>query len=199
MPTSRLEAFSDGVFAIAFTILVLEFHAPERAGNLAHYILSLWPSYIAYGISVLLIGLVWANHHSIFTHIKQSSRMLMFLNMLLLADVAFIPFPTQLLANAIREGDGLSTAAFFYGFVITLGGIAHNAIWFYASRHKRVLAKSATPELTRGVQKWLVLGPLSYGVCTLISLVAPWVAIFGYVALIIFYWLPPRQESSIEV
>jgi uncharacterized membrane protein len=199
MPTSRLEAFSDGVFAIAFTLLVLDFHPPEDLTHVGHYLSSLWPSYIAYMISVLLIGLVWANHHSIFIHIKHTNRMLMFLNISLLAVVAFLPFPTQLLADAIHSAQGLSAATFFYGLIITIGGVAHNAIWFYAICHPRLLKKSASPALIAGVRKWLFFGPVSYAVCTLISLVLPWVAIVGYAALIIFYWLPPRSEASIDI
>jgi uncharacterized membrane protein len=199
MPTSRLEAFSDGVFAIAFTLLVLDFHSPENLGHTGSYLWSLWPSYLAYIISVILIGLVWANHHSVFIHIKHTDRMLMFLNVLLLAIVAFLPFPTQLLANAIHTSDGLSAATFFYGLVITLGGIAHNAIWLYAIRHPQLLNTSASPELIANVWKWLIFGPVSYATCTLISLISPWLAIVGYVTLIIFYWLPPRSESSIGI
>lgn len=199
MPTSRLEAFSDGVFAIAFTLLVLDFHPPGDLIHIEDYLLSLWPSYIAYIISVLLIGLVWANHHSVFIHIKHANRMLMFLNVLLLAVVAFLPFPTQLLADAIHTTQGLSTATFFYGLVITAGGIAHNAIWFYVIRHPQLLNKSASPELIANVRKWLFFGPVSYAICTLISLVLPWLAIVGYAALIIFYWLPPQSEVSVDI
>ena len=194
MQKSRLEAFSDGVFAIAFTLLVLEFHAPPRGASLSHYLVSLWPSFVAYGISILLIGLVWANHHSVFVHIQKVDRSLMFLNVLLLAVVAFLPFPTALLADAIREPDNLRAAAFFYGLVITLGGIAHNAVWFYASRKPRLL-REVPKVLTRNIDVWLLLGPSSYAACTLISLIAPWLAIVGYGALIIFYWLPPKQEA----
>lgn len=197
MPTSRLEAFSDGVFAIAFTLLVLDFHPPTDLNHTAHYLLLLWPSYIAYLISVFLIGLVWANHHSVFIHIKYTNRMLTFLNVLLLAVVALLPFPTQVLADAIHSTHGLNAATFFYGLVITLGGLAHNAIWLYAIRHPQLLNKSATPALIAGVRKWLFFGPVSYAVCTLISLVLPWLAIVGYAALIIFYWLPPRSEAEI--
>lgn len=195
MQKSRLEAFSDGVFAIAFTLLVLEFHSPPKTTPLDHYLFSLWPSFLAYGISVLLIGLVWANHHSVFMHIQKVDRLLMFLNVLLLAVVAFLPFPTALLAEAIREPSNLRAAAFFYGLVITLGGVTHNAVWFYASR-KRQLVNPAIPKaLKKNVDSWLLLGPTSYAICTLTSLAAPWIAIVGYGMLIIFYWLPPRQET----
>jgi uncharacterized membrane protein len=99
MFASRLEALSDCVFAFAFTLLVLEFHPPAPNVPLAAYLSSLWPSVLAYSISFLLIGLVWANHHSMFVHIRRVDRPMLFLNTMLLADVAFMPFPTQLLSH----------------------------------------------------------------------------------------------------
>lgn len=200
MTTSRLEAFSDAVFAIAFTLLILNFHPEVPAHTtLTQYLLSLWPSYIAYAISILLIGLVWANHHSMFIHIKYSNRMLMFYNTLLLAIVAFLPFPTELLANAIHTNTDIQSATFFYGLVITLGGIAHNALWIYASRHPQLLSKTVSSQYIATIKQWLLLGPSSYAVCTLLSLFLPWLAILGYIVLIIFYWLPPRGESTVNV
>jgi uncharacterized membrane protein len=141
MITSRLEAFSDGVFAIAFTLLVLEFHPPALNVPLTGYLSSLWPSFLAYSISFLSIGLVWANHHSMFVHIRRVDRPLLFLNTMLLADVAFLPFPTQLLAQALRLRADLSTAAFVYGLVLTIGGLFFNGIWLYAIRHRSLMSE----------------------------------------------------------
>ncbi len=94
MTTQRVESFSDGVFAIAATLLVLNFRMPEHLKDLGSFLLGLWPVFTAYGTSFLLIGLIWANHHSMFLHVRRVNRTMLFLNVLLLANVAFLPFPT---------------------------------------------------------------------------------------------------------
>jgi uncharacterized membrane protein len=111
--TGRVEAFSDGVFAIAITLLVLEIRVPEDTAHLLRELGNLWSSYLAYVISFLLIGLIWANHHVMFEHIRRTDRMLLFLNTLLLMNVAFLPFVTAVLAAALRAGDGQRVAVVF--------------------------------------------------------------------------------------
>ena len=98
----RIEAFSDGVFAIAITLLVIEIGVPHIQGEgttLSHALLEQWPSYLGYAISFLQIGVIWANHHNRFRFIARSDHILLFLNILFLMCVAFIPFPTALLAE----------------------------------------------------------------------------------------------------
>jgi uncharacterized membrane protein len=98
MPTTRLEAFSDGVFAIAITILVLNLRVPPPAlahgGRLGHLLLGLWPNYASYVVSFLVIGIIWVNHHVLFHHVGRVDRPLLFVNLLLLLFVVAIPFPT---------------------------------------------------------------------------------------------------------
>jgi uncharacterized membrane protein len=196
MITSRLEAFSDGVFAIAFTLLVLEFHPPAPNVPLTGYLSSLWPSFLAYSISFLLIGLVWANHHSMFVHIRRVDRPLLFLNTMLLADVAFLPFPTQLLAQALRLRADLSTAAFVYGLVLTIGGLFFNGIWLYAIRHPSLMSEKTPERYLHQVKRRFLIGPASYGLATVFALVAPAVSVVCYAILIVYFWLPPRGETS---
>jgi Endosomal/lysosomal potassium channel TMEM175/GAF domain/ANTAR domain len=102
----RLVFFSDAVFAIAVTLLVLEIHPPEDTRHLLHGLAALWPSYLSYAITFLLIGQVWANHHVMFDHIRSADRMVLFLNTLLLMDIAFLPFAASVLAVAFRTGHG---------------------------------------------------------------------------------------------
>ena len=196
MTTSRLEAFSDGVFAIAFTLLVLEFRPPATNIPLTSYLSSLWPSILAYSISFLLIGLIWANHHSMFVHIRRVDRCLLFLNTMLLADVAFLPFPTQLLARALRLRADVPTAAFFYGLVITIGGLFFNAVWLYAIRHSSLISEKTPVRYIHQVKRGFLIGPASYGLATVFALVAPTVALVCYAILILYFWLPPRGETS---
>ena len=99
----RLVAFSDGVFAITITLLVLEIRPPTDGTNLLHDLVALWPSYLAYALTFLFIGQVWANHHVMFDHIRAADRVVLLLNTLLLMVVAFLPFATSVLADALRS------------------------------------------------------------------------------------------------
>src|SRR4029078_9461385 len=113
--TVRVVAFSDAVFAITITLLVLEIRPPTGDKSLLHGLLDLWPSYLAYALTFLFIGQVWANHHVMFDHIRGRSGVVLLLNTLLLMVVAFLPFATSVLAGAFRDGDGERTAVVFYG------------------------------------------------------------------------------------
>jgi uncharacterized membrane protein len=103
---ARVVFFSDAVFAIAVTLLVLEIRPPQDTRHLLHGLAALWPSYLAYAITFLLIGQVWANHHVMFDHIRSADRVVLFLNTLLLMDIAFLPFAASVLAGAFRTGHG---------------------------------------------------------------------------------------------
>ena len=108
--TMRLVAFSDGVFAITITLLVLEITPPTHGENLLHGLVALWPSYLAYAVTFLFIGQVWVNHHVMFDHIRAADRIVLLLNTVLLMAVAFLPFATSVLADALRSGHGERTA-----------------------------------------------------------------------------------------
>jgi uncharacterized membrane protein len=138
-PRTRLAFFSDAVIAIAVTLLVLEIRPPPDTRHLLHGLAALWPSYLAYAISFLLIGQVWANHHVMFDHIRSADRMVLFLNTLLLMDIAFLPFAAAVLSAAFRTGHGQRTAVVFYGMAFGLAAILFNAIWGYARHDQRLL------------------------------------------------------------
>src|SRR5262245_7879850 len=106
----RLVAFSDAVSAITVTLLVLEIKPPTDYANLLHGLAVLWPSYLAYALTFLFIGQVWANHHVMFDHIRAADRVILLLNTVLLMIVAFLPFTTSVLAGAFRRGHGRPTA-----------------------------------------------------------------------------------------
>jgi Endosomal/lysosomal potassium channel TMEM175 len=107
---ARIVAFSDGVIAIAVTLLVLEIRPPEDFGHLPQGLAALWPSYLAYVVTFMLIGQIWANHHVMFDHIRSADRLVLFLNTVLLMDIAFLPFAASVLAEALRQGHGQRTA-----------------------------------------------------------------------------------------
>jgi uncharacterized membrane protein len=130
-----LVAFSDAVFAITITLLVLEIRPPTDYDNLLHGLLELWPSYLTYAVTFLFIGQVWANHHVMFDHITAADRVVLLLNTLLLMAVAFLPFATSVLAGALRSGHGQRTAVAFYGVAFDVTALTFNAVWQYARRH----------------------------------------------------------------
>lgn len=196
MSTERIEMFSDGVFAIAITLLVLEIQPPEDTHRLAHELGELWPSYIAYVVSFLLIGLVWANHHTMFQHIVRADRVLLFLNVLLLLDVAFLPFPTAVMANAFRDGAGERVAVVLYGGTLVVGGLFFNAIWQYARRGHRLLGAHISSDEARAIGQRFLLGPVLYGAGTLLGAISPQVGVAVFAFLILFYWLPGRVRVA---
>jgi uncharacterized membrane protein len=192
--TSRLVAFSDAVFAITITLLVLEIRPPTDYTNLLHGLVALWPSYLAYGVTFLFIGQVWANHHVMFDPIRAADRVVLLLNTLLLMIVAFLPFATSVLAGALRSGHGERTAVVFYGMAFDVTALAFNAVWQYACRHGLVsdaLGPAGRTAIGRRFQlalAWLTIGAL-------LGAVLPVLGGAVIAAFNIFYWLPIRGES----
>ncbi|WP_052372699.1 TMEM175 family protein [Amycolatopsis taiwanensis] len=120
--SGRVEAFSDGVFAIAITLLILEIKVPsaDEHGGLWRALGAQWPSYAAYVVSFLIIGIMWVNHHQLFSYVARVDRTLMFLNLLLLMVVAAVPFPTAMLAEYLREDGASHVAAAVYSLVMVV-------------------------------------------------------------------------------
>ena len=190
----RLVAFSDGVFAIAITLLILEIRPPTDYTNLLHGLATLWPSYLAYALTFLFIGQVWANHHVMFDHIRVADRVMLLLNTLLLMIVAFLPFATSVLAGALRSGHGLRTAVFFYGIAFDATALTFNVVWRYARRHQ-LLSKTldAAGATAIGRRFQLALAWLTAGAG--LGLLIPLAGVAVIAAFNAFYWLPVRGES----
>jgi uncharacterized membrane protein len=191
--TGRLEAFSDGVFAIAITLLVLEIHVPKVAGDhaLGHALLEQWPTYASYVVSFLIIGIIWTNHHAVFDRIASVDRIVLFLNLLLLLWVALIPWPTALLAEYLREGgDDARVAALVYTGTMTAMGTTFGGLWIYLSRHPRLLGSAMTPEEIRTRTRRFVAGAPFYGVALLLAFVSAPAALALNFLLAVFYILP---------
>jgi uncharacterized membrane protein len=186
--SNRLEAFSDGVFAIAITLLMLDIQVPS-GGHLLQSLLHLWPSYCAYVVSFLIIGVVWMNHHTMLFHIRHVDRMLLLLNLLLMMDVAFIPFAAHILALTIGSGSDGRTAAVFYGAVLTIGGLPFNAIWHYASKDHRHLGRTITPEQADTLRRHFTMGPFLYLAATLVGLINAVASLTIFMVLLLFYMI----------
>ena len=196
METNRLEAFSDGVFAIAITLLVLETKVPLPETVLGAELLQLWPSFLAYIVSFLAIGAIWINHHAMFHHIVRVDGTLLLLNILHLMFIAFLPFPTAVLAEAFHRGTDEPVASAFYGGILTVIGIFVNAMWQYADRDNRLIGIHLTATKIQKINRQFLVGPTVYAIATVIALVLPWLAMLLYILLNVFYLWPCWGDES---
>jgi uncharacterized membrane protein len=184
--TARLETFADGVFAIAATLLILDVTADARGDELGHALAHAWPSYAAYAVSFLTIGIMWVNHHACIAQIGRSDRTFLFANIGLLACIAFVPFPTRLVAEHLHD-DGLRAAALTYGITLTITSVFFAAVWFYAAGRRRLIAGTADPRVVRGISRSFRPGTLLYGGATLVALASPTASLVLFTAIALFY------------
>jgi uncharacterized membrane protein len=200
MEKGRLEAFSDGVIAIAITLLVLNIHVPApEGGHLAHRLGEQWPSYAAYVVSFLTIGIIWINHHAMIRRLRAADHSLLVLNMLLLLSIGALPFTTALIAEYLRASSGQHLAAAIYA-----GSLLAMSLLFYAMQHhilyarRRLLLESIRDEDRDAIERRNRTGLLPYLVATALAPVSSYVtlAICGVVAA--FYAWPPNVESARE-
>lgn len=192
MPKSRLEAFADGIFAFAATLLILNLAVADRGGPLGIQLLKLWPSYAAYAVSFTTIGIIWMNHHLVMHQIAHVDRLFQVLNVLFLMLIAFIPFPTRLLALYIDTPDA-QAGALAYGITLTLTAILINAVWRYAAHGRRLIRADAEARVVDGISRSYLPGPIIYLVATLVALFSPQVSAALFALIALFYVL----ESSV--
>jgi len=190
--TARAEAFSDGVFAIAITLLVLEIRPPEHGEeSLVRGLLELWPSYLAYALSFVTIGIMWLNHHEVMRLVRTVDRTFLLVNMLLLLLVAFIPFPTSVLADFLQDGEERGTAAFFYSGSFAVTAVVYNALWRYLRRHRvRLMERHVTDAEVAAITRSYLFGPAVYGLATLAALVSAWASVAICIALSASFAIP---------
>jgi TMEM175 potassium channel family protein len=196
MATGRVEAFSDGVFAIAITLLILTIGIPSGHRPLGHELLRLWPSYAAYAVSFLTIGIMWVNHHTLFRHFERVDRPLLLLNILLLMLIAFVPFPTRVAADFVRSGGDRRSAAFLYGSTMTITAVLFIALWLYGSR--RLLAPESDPREVSGITRSYLPGVPLYGGTTLLAFASPVASLVLFGAIALFYALSSSYFGRAE-
>jgi uncharacterized membrane protein len=195
--TTRLETFSDGVFAIAITLLVLEIRVPhvEESESLLVALLGLWPSYLGYAVSFLQIGVIWANHHNRFRLLERSDHVLLFLNILFLMCVAFIPFPTALLAEYVQGSEGeRQTAIAVYSGTLAVTGIFFTLLWLYAAKDYRLVNRDLVPRLLRAMTRRYLIGATLYIVAFAIAFVSALASLVLIVGLALLFVLPEPGE-----
>ena len=154
MTKARLEAFSDGVFAVAITLLVIEIAVPTGE-DLWHQLKEEWPSFAAFFVSFWVIGIIWVNHHGVLDHLKRANRGVLYLNLLLLMTVVFIPFSTALLAEHLKSGADEEVAAVVYSAAFTAMGLAFGSLWTYITRHRQALGvELSDDEIRKRLSTW---------------------------------------------
>lgn len=197
--TGRLEAFSDGVFAIAITLLVLEIGVKETEfDDLWHAIGAQWPSYLGYVTSFVTIGGIWLAHHSIVRRLDQADANVMRLNLLLLMFVAFLPFPTKLVAEAIDNSSAESAAVIFYGLDLLAISVTVSGMWRYIAAHRDLLAEDVGAEEIRAISSRTAPSIGFYAAVVALAILAPQVAAFGYLAIAVVAVFRSRGDRTVS-
>jgi TMEM175 potassium channel family protein len=172
--SSRAEAFSDGVLAIAITLLVLEIRVPDvpRDSTLARELFHLWPKYAVFAISFVTIGIMWINHHAMFDRVSAVDRRLLSLNLLLLLSISFVPFPTAVLGDYVRDADAGHAAAALYGANMLLVGIGFLALWRYLLVHPELRSPELSDDGVRQALRRTIIGPITYAASIVVALIS---------------------------
>lgn len=186
--TGRIEAFSDGVFAIAITLLVIDLKVPPPTGSegLAYKLAQEWPRFLSFLTSFATILILWVNHHNLFNHIVRSNILFMFLNGSLLFCATFVPFPTSLVAEYAGH-KGETTAMVLYSGTMLAMAFVYNILWRYASHKHRLLAKSVTAGQVKSINRQYLVGPVFYGLAFILAFVNVTVSLFLMIALALFF------------
>ena len=196
MNKARFEAFSDGVFAIAITLLVLGFALPPlrdpTEGQLATALLKLWPNLIAYAMSFGVIGIMWQNHHALFRLVERVDRMTVFLNLFLLGGTAFIPFATGTLGSYPT----MRASTFLYGLTLSTTATAFNILLMHLARSRAfapgIGAGTIAPTVRAYRTGWTV-----YALATVLALWLPIVSFAAYLAIACYYLVPRGVDADI--
>jgi uncharacterized membrane protein len=192
--THRLEAFSDGVFAIAITLLVLEIAVPPGSGDdLLGAVVKQWPSYLTYVVSFSTIGAIWLGHSVVTEYLHRADAGLVRLNLLLLLVVSFMPFPTRLLGEYIGERRPERVAATVYGVTLFLAVVLLSVLWRYVLRERLVRPDAADEELAMLTAR-LTPGLTGYLFLIILGLFLPLAAVIGYLVIPLYLILPLRRH-----
>ena len=195
--TFRLEAFADAVFAIAITLLVIEIRLPPhdevvRIGGVGPALLQLWPSYVGYAISFIVIGIMWANHHNLMKLVDRVDHGFITLTLLLLLCVAFLPFPTAVMAEHLADPNAheRAVAVAFYCGCFTVTAVFYFLMWWHAARNRRLIASHVSDEAVRAITRAYVPGSFLYLTATLLAFIHVGLSLAIIVGLAALYMLP---------
>lgn len=194
----RVGAFCDGVFAIAMTLLVLELRVPApdlvARDGLWRALGGHWSSYGAFALSFAIIGIMWANHHSLFRYIGRTNHVFSMLNLGLLFFTVLLPFPTAVLATYLPSAETRTPATVLYGANLVATAIFFNLLWRYAIKNRRLLRPDADQKLVDAVTAEYRLGPILYGAATLLAFVSVWISLGIHGLLAAMFLLPNKTR-----
>jgi len=198
LTTQRLETLSDGVIAIAATLLVLDFGHLHLQGRetVLDALLDEWPSLLAYLFSFTVIGLIWVAHHAMFERISSVDRPLLFLNLGLLLVVGFIPWPTSVLADFIDAGGvDAAWATALYSVTMTIIGLLFMGMWWHLARHPEHTIDSVTEAQLRRSLRYSLVSPVVYGLTIPLAFVSPFLCLAVYAGLSAYFARGPSARA----
>ena len=193
MSVGRLEAFSDGVFAIVITLLILDIKVPTgEPGRLGQALADQWPQYVAYLLSFFVVGIIWLNHHATVNLLARADHRMQVLNLLLLLPVSILPWPTALLSEYTREGTAADQrlAVLIYGLTSTAMAVLFNVMWRYLLRHPELHKPHVTRELLAVRNRRYNIGVAVYPVATAVGLLSVPLFLFLMLGLAGLYLFP---------
>lgn len=197
-----MEAFSDGVFAFAITLLVLGIRIPrpgdpDASAGLQLLLVQQWPSYVAFALTFTVVGTVWANHRLMFSHFVRTDHVLVSLNLLELMSVAFLPVPTGVLGTWVTSAPNRLTPVLLYGGTLAVLGIFHNLLWWYGAYWRRLTSADLTARERLALTVTWMAGPVLYGVSVGLAWLDPRLSLAGFALLGILYLLPTPRILSL--
>ena len=195
-----MEAFSDGVIAVAITLLVLNIMvpAPAKPGTLAHKLAVQWPAYAAYATSFITIGIIWINHHVMIGRLRQADRSILFLNLLLLMSIAVLPFATRLMAAYLKQSHGQHLAAAVYSGAFLVMAVFFTALNAHILLVKHVHLRQELPlEQRRLILSRSITGVIPYAIATALAPLSPYATLAICFGLAFFYALPIGSGGAV--
>ena len=198
--TQRLIAFSDGVFAVAITLLILSIQPPQLkdvpGAKLFAQLLQQWPSWLSYIISFWIVGINWINHHELFRLIKHVDVTLLTLNLLILLFTTILPVPTRLLAEYVLDPDGQRVADIFYGCTLVAVCIVYLVVWLHAARASLLVEGLSPQAIRRGILRRLI-GILAGGAGVVIAFFNVPISIVIYVLVVLYYLVTSQSRRYV--
>ena len=202
MSTTRIEAFSDGVFAIAITLLIIEIKVPDiemlHNHTLAYYIKQQWPKYLAYIFSFIVIGIYWANHHHFFKLFVRADHTFNLLNVFFLMMIAFLPFPTGVFGEFISDPLHRETALTFYSIALFLPSLLWLIIWLYGSHKRKLTHPRLKEKFIKKLTTIYILSNIFYALAIVLSFFSMIASLIVIILLTLVYLLPPKKPEFIE-
>ena len=194
----RVEAFSDGVFAFAATLLALGIRIPrpddpDASSGLRDLVIAEWPSYFAFALSFVTVGIVWANDHVMFSHFVRTDRGIVLLKVLTLMFVAFLPVPTGVLGSWLASDRDRAVAVVFYAGTLMVFGIVHNLLWWYGAYRVRATSPRLSARERRALTITWLVGPFLYALTIALAAIDARLSIAGFVLIHLLYLLPTAR------